>query len=190
MFSHWKPWFRYQTLCASFTAQDTKLEVEEDCMPALTFYFHQWGKTRSKIQKSIFLLTWNADSTPKGQRWCLYWGSPDQFSTSFLQKALSLAEMLCLTWELCSLHATAAACSWLSALGMNQATMITSVPPASYRTLVKPLSASCQLLGPILPHAQWQIYHWVLATERAHDWHLKANTLKEMSPSLSASGSL
>jgi len=123
--------------------------------------------TRSKIQNSIFLRTWNADSTPKGQRWGLSWGSPDQFSTSFLRKALSLAEMLSLTWELCSLHATVAARSWLLALGMNQATMITSVPPASYRTLVKPLSASCQLLGTILPHAQWQIYHWVLATERA-----------------------
>lgn len=188
MFSYWKPWFRYQTLCASFTAQDTKLEVEEDCMPALTFYFHQWGKTPDlKFKNPFFSLYGMLTALPEARGDAC----PGEAQISFPPASFrSLAETLCLARELCSLHATAAACSWLLALPMNQATMITSVPPASYRTLVKPLSASCQLLGPILPHAQWQIYRWVLATERAHDWHLKANTLKEMSPSLSASGSL
>lgn len=67
---------------------------------------------------------------------------------------------------------------------------ITPVPPASYGTLVKSLSASCHLLGPIPPRTQRQIFHQVLAAERLHDWHLKTNTLEEISFTLSASGLL
>lgn len=67
---------------------------------------------------------------------------------------------------------------------------ITLVPPASYGTLVKSLSASCHLLGPIPPCTQRQIFHRVLAAERLRDWHLKINTLEEISFTLSASGLL